>query len=122
MELLVLKLAAQFRGRVFQVVAPGARRPRIGRVGAMRRGGNSGPLFLGENFPVEIGGHPHEFRDHRLDLTDTPALLVDLEELQPNKSIPRLHFTPLQDAASSPNTAYRPRYQETMEEGGCCFL
>jgi hypothetical protein len=103
----LFELAAQFRRRVFQVVAPCAGGAGIGRVGEMARVANAGPLFLRENFAVEIGRHPHELGDHRLDLGDAPALLVDLEALQPNKSIPRLHFTPLQDTNHTEPTARR---------------
>jgi hypothetical protein len=79
----------------------------------MARVGNSGPLLLGEDFAVEIGRHANEFGDHRLDLADAPALLVNLKALQPNKSIPRLHFTPLQDT----DHTNQPRDDEEDEEG-----
>jgi hypothetical protein len=48
---------------------------------------DTGPLLLGFDFAVEIGGHALEFGDHAFDLSDSAPLLVDLKLLQPNEGV-----------------------------------
>ena len=85
------ELSLQFLDRGEQVVAALDRRLGEGRIGEMRGVADAAPLLLGDDLVVEFLRHALELGDHRLDLRDLPALLVDLEALQADQPITRLH-------------------------------
>ena len=73
------ELFAQLVGRTGQILAAGAGRAGIGRIGEMRHVRDAGLVLFGRDFPVEIAGHSEELGDHHLDLRHPAALLVDLK-------------------------------------------
>src|ERR1700693_2762547 len=52
---------------------------------------DAGALLLGYDLAVEVARHALEIRNHRLDLGNLAPLLVELELLQADQSVTRLH-------------------------------
>ena len=48
---------------------------------------DAGAAVLGGDLHVEVGHHAAELLDHRLDLADLPATLLDLEPLHADRSV-----------------------------------
>src|SRR5690606_13637293 len=95
-------------GRCEEVVAPLQRGLGEGRIGEMRDVGDAGLLLLDLDLLVELTRHALEIRDHCFNLRDLPALLVDLEFLEPDQALAAgLHRLVLL-TQSSPATAARP--------------
>ncbi len=66
---------------------------------------DAGAFLLGTDLLVEIARHLLELGDHQLDLLDAAAFLLDLETLQPNETLTRLHrthYSPRSGAAGTP--------------------
>ena len=78
----VVKLGLELVGRALEVFAPRHRGLGIGRIGEMRRIVDPGAVLLGLDLALEVDRHAVELGDHALDLSDPPALLVDLEFLR----------------------------------------
>jgi hypothetical protein len=61
----------------------------------MARIGDTRPLLFGIDLVVQFIRHAVEFGNHRVDLLDLPLLFVDLESLQANNTVTRLHLLEL---------------------------
>ena len=81
------ELGREIGGRRRQIIAPLHRRLGEGRVGVMVDVGDAGALLLDGDLPVEVRGHMVKFADHRLDIGDLAALLLDFEALQADQCV-----------------------------------
>ncbi len=85
-------LRRELGDRALQIVAARGGGARVGRIGEMARIGDARALFLVGDLAIEIARHAGELRDHRLDLPNASAFLLELKALQPNDRVPRLHL------------------------------
>ena len=81
----IVKLHAQFVGRVLEIFAARRRRLRIGRIGKMSGIVDTRTVLLDLDLALEIAGNTVELGDHRLDLSDLAPLLVDLKFFKTDK-------------------------------------
>ena len=91
----ILKLAAQFVGRAFEVFAAVDRCLGVGRIGKMPGIMDAGAVLLDPDLTFQIARHAVELSDHHLDLRDLAPFLIDLKLFQADERLTGLHLPPL---------------------------
>ena len=90
------ELALKLLAGAQNIVAPRGGGARIGGIGEMGGVADAGALLLGGDLAVEFARHAGELGHHHLDLGDATAPVFDLETLQADQCVPRLHYARLQ--------------------------